>query len=125
MRRQRGKEPPEQYYTRPVFDDPHIASLQNAFQELSSERQVGMSSGPIPISKIREHVAVEFDGLSEDHQDRIVDVLRLIDAGWRALESEKSPAQPSAEGAAAPEHPVKRMLKGLAPPKDAAKRKKR
>lgn len=32
-------------------------TIWEAFWELSTERQIGMSAGPIPVSKIRKHAA--------------------------------------------------------------------
>lgn len=42
----------------PVLEDVEF-SLWSAFWELSTERQIGMGVGPIPVSRIRRH-APEF-----------------------------------------------------------------
>lgn len=53
-----GQRAPDQFYDRPTLDELELF-YYNAFHELSTERQYGMSVGPIPRSKAREY-AVEY-----------------------------------------------------------------
>ena len=122
--RLRGRQAPEQYCDRAVFNDPIVGILHGAFRELSSERPIGMAAGHIPTSTIKAYVAEEFGGLDEDGMDRMVAALRAIDAGYLKLASDKPSAATEADEKpdASKDHPVKKMLRNLAPKADRKKR---
>lgn len=58
-----------------------------AFQELSTERQIGMSIGPIPISKMWEW-AFQND-LTSSEARAFVYVISRLDNAYMSLEAEK------------------------------------
>lgn len=51
------------------------------FNQLSTERQLGMSVGPIPVSKIEERAARA--GLDDACTELFVDVIMAMDEGYR------------------------------------------
>lgn len=129
LRRQRGIDPPEQYYTRPAFDDPMVGMLHAAFHEVSTERQMGMGMGPIPLSVLRSYVAVEYGALlGEDSCERMIDALRMIDAGYLKLQLDKSddkaPDPTAGDGDGAAPARVKKMLTNLAPTPNKTRKKR-
>jgi len=69
----KGRDAPEGFYDRPEVE-PHLNWLWSAFWELSTERQLGMTVGPIPASKIRDHLRDELDlqGTEYDHARAVI-----------------------------------------------------
>jgi len=49
----RGQRPPSWYYEEPDVP-PGFDFMMSEFSDLSTERQIGLAIGPIPVSKIRE-----------------------------------------------------------------------
>jgi len=78
-----GKVPPDQYYQRPDLDEAE-QSLLMAFYDLGTERQLGMSLGPIPRSKVREYAREELD-LHGDHRDRFVAIISRVDNDYLSM----------------------------------------
>jgi hypothetical protein len=70
---ERGHDAPPEFYDRPEIE-PQLMPLWNAFWELSTERQIGMAIGPIPVSKIRQYLReeMEIDGADYDHAKAII-----------------------------------------------------
>lgn len=60
----------------------------DAFNELSTERYIGMSVGPIPVSKVWQ-LAREY-GLTIQEQDTFVYIIRVLDAEYMNLVQERS-----------------------------------
>lgn len=60
--------------------DPHDAWYHQAFWDLSTERQLGFSAGPIPISRILEYgQRACFEG---DMLDVFVRIIRTMDGAY-------------------------------------------
>lgn len=53
-------------------------SVWESFWELSTERQIGMSAGPIPVSKIIEHANTRSGVPSE----ALIQLIRIMDAEY-------------------------------------------
>lgn len=53
-------------------------SVWESFWELSTERQIGMSAGPIPVSKIIEHAKTRSGVPSE----ALIALIRIMDAEY-------------------------------------------
>lgn len=53
-------------------------SVWESFWELSTERQIGMSAGPIPVSKIIEHAKTRSGVPSE----ALIQLIRIMDAEY-------------------------------------------
>jgi len=109
----RGRDAPAEFHDRPEIE-PHLIWLWNAFWELSTERQLGMSVGPIPGSKIREYLRdeMELDGVA---YDRARAILRKADDAYVGMLNRRKDDGPEmadmakttdAEG-------VKRVMRGL------------
>ena len=79
----KGREAPEGFYNRPEIE-PHLMWLWNAFWELGTERQLGMSVGPIPGSKIREYLCDELD-LDGTEYERARAIIRKADDAYSAM----------------------------------------
>jgi hypothetical protein len=77
---ERGRDAPEGFYDRPEIE-PHLAWLWNAFWELSTERQLGMTIGPIPGSQIREYLRDEMELTGVDY-DRARSIIRKADDAY-------------------------------------------
>ena len=80
---ERGREAPAEFYDRPEIE-PHLTWLWNAFWELSTERQLGMSIGPIPGSKIREYLRDEMELTGTDY-DRARSIIRRTDDAYLGM----------------------------------------
>jgi len=76
----KGREAPAEFYNQPEVE-PHLVWLWDAFWELGTERQLGMSIGPIPVSKIREYLRdeLELDGVEFE---RAKTIIRKADTAW-------------------------------------------
>lgn len=77
---ERGRNAPDAFYDRPEVE-PHLTWLWNAFWELGTERQLGMSVGPIPGSKIREYLRDEMELIGAEY-DRARAIIRKADDAW-------------------------------------------
>jgi len=110
---ERGRDAPEAFYDRPEVE-PHLTWLWNAFWELGTERQLGMSIGPIPISKIREHLRDEMD-LAGAEYDRAKAILRKVDDAYLGMLNRRKDDEPKlADSAKATDSEgVKRVMLGL------------
>ncbi len=94
----KGREPPAAYYECPEISI-HLTAIWKAFEELSTERSIGMGVGNIPASKIRRYIQDELD-LWGDAQDRAYSILRKVDDDYvsRANSSAKtSDGEPMAD----------------------------
>lgn len=83
-----GKEPPAPFFERPEIE-PHLDLHWAAFDELSTERQIGMAAGPIPVSVIRRYF-VEQWGFAGVELDHAVALIREVDGQWMHLVHAKS-----------------------------------
>lgn len=111
-----------------MLEDPHLQTIYRAFNELSSERPIGMGPGPIPRSAIKRFVAEEMDYLYGESAERMEDILRAVDDGWLGLRSEKQEQQnadtPDPEQGRE-DHPISSLLKGLAKKRLSQRKAKR
>jgi hypothetical protein len=87
---ERGMEPPAWF-----FDQPEIwfqnQFYWNAFNELSSERQIGMGLGPIPLSAIRRYAEEwELDG---DEYEVFYSIIRKMDIKYLDMTHSKNQTQ--------------------------------
>ena len=74
---ERGREAPDGFYERPMIAS-HLTLIWDAFWELGTERQLGMSTGPITGSKIRDYLRDEMD-LTGAEYDRAKAIIRKAD----------------------------------------------
>jgi hypothetical protein len=77
-----GIEPPTWYVDRPEIE-PHLQFHWDAFNELATERQIGMAMGPIPRSAIKAYAA-EFS-FTADEFDDFNQIIRAMDAEYMSL----------------------------------------
>lgn len=106
---------PAAFYDRPEIER-HLRLLSDAFDELSSERQMGMGIGPIPWSKLRAYLIAELD-LSGRAYDHAYQVIRRVDGEYVAmLNASSDPSKKSAAGqvAATDTKAMRSMFAGLA-----------
>jgi hypothetical protein len=91
-----------------------VSWLWNAFWELSTERQLGMSIGPIPGSKIREHLRDELNLYGTEY-DRAKAIIRKVDDAYVGmLNSRKGDEPEMADTAKATDSEgIKRVVRGL------------
>jgi len=110
---ERGRDAPAEFYDRPEIE-PHLTWLWNAFWELGSERQLGMSVGPIPGSKIREYLRDELD-LHGTEYDRARTIIRRADDAYVGMLNSRKDEEPEmADRAKATDSEgVKRVVRGL------------
>lgn len=88
------KQLPTWYRERPELC-PELHPMHVAFWRLSTERQLGMSCGPIPESKIREYATEEL-GLDQEAARIFRDQIRAMDRAylkWTRDEQEKKARQ--------------------------------
>jgi len=110
---ERGREAPAEFHDRPEVE-PHLTWLWNAFWELTTERQLGMSVGPIPVSKIREYLRdeLELHGGEYDHARAII--RKADDAYVGMLNRRKDDGPEMADVAKTTDaEGVKRVMRGL------------
>lgn len=94
---EKGRDPPAQFFDQPEVPDYH-EWYWIAFGELSTERQVGMSLGPIPRSAIFSYAA-EY-GLFGDEAERFNAIIREVDQSYIAMLYSKD--QPNLNNQVAP-----------------------
>lgn len=116
-----GRDPPEPYYNRPEIE-PHLTFLWAAFNDLSTERQIGMAIGPIPDSKLRDYLARELKLRGADY-DWARDVLRQADDEYVAMcNASKSKDEEIADAAKVDDADgVKRVMRNLGKKAKSAK----
>lgn len=109
----RGREAPAEFWDRPEIE-PHLAWLWNAFWELSTERQLGMTIGPIPVSKIREYLHDELE-LHGAEYDRARAIIRKADDAYVGMLNRRNDDGPEMADVAKTSDPegVKRVMRGL------------
>ena len=110
---EQGREAPEEFYDRPEVE-PHLNWLWIAFWELGTERQLGMSVGPIPGSKIRDYLRDELD-LHDAEYERARAIIRKADDAYVGMLNRRNDDKPkTADRAKATDgEGVKRVLRGL------------
>jgi hypothetical protein len=84
----KGRPAPSWYLERPpegLTDEFYRA----AFNDLGTERSIGMSLGPIPWSKIVAYA--EFVGLDWPNTYAFVEIIRKMDRAWMEDQAEKLP----------------------------------
>jgi hypothetical protein len=111
---ERGREPPDAYYERPEIE-PHLTWLWNSFWELSTERQIGMAIGPIPVSKIREYLRDEME-LTGPEYERARTIIRRVDDAYSAMLNRPRNSGPGMSDSAKVTDPegIKRVVRGAA-----------
>lgn len=78
-----GKEPPPQYYEQPELFE--VARFYwDSFQDLSTERPIGMGLGPIPYSAIRRY-GDEYGMVSRDEFDFFADIIQGMDTEFISM----------------------------------------
>ena len=110
---ERGRNAPDAFYDRPEVE-PHLTWLWNAFWELGTERQLGMSIGPIPVSKIREYLRDEME-LTGAEYDRTKAIIRKVDDAYLGMLNRRKDDGPAlADAAKATDvEGVKRVMRRL------------
>jgi len=110
---ERGRNAPDGFYDHPEVE-PHLTWLWSAFWELSTERQLGMVVGPIPVSKIREYLIDEFD-LHGAELDRAKAIIRRADDAWCGMLNARKGDEPalSDQAKATDTEGVKRVMRRL------------
>jgi hypothetical protein len=110
---ERGREAPAEFYNQPEVE-PHLVWLWNAFWELGTERQLGMTIGPIPGSKIREYLRDDLDLYGADY-DRAKAIIRKADDAYVGMLNRRKEDEPklSDQAKATDSEGVKRVLRGL------------
>lgn len=74
----------------PAIETDQQALYWEAFQELGTERQIGMSIGPIPLSKVWDwafHI-----NLTHSEARALVHVIRALDGEYLSIISQRSKA---------------------------------
>jgi hypothetical protein len=94
---ERGIEPPVQFYERPEIE-PHLQFHWEAFNELSSERQIGMAMGPIPRSAIRAYA--DEVAMTGDEFDAFNRLIRAMDNEYLSMIHKSN--KPQEKGIVAP-----------------------
>jgi hypothetical protein len=89
--------------------------LWNAFWELSTERQIGMAIGPIPVSKIRDYLRDELE-LSGAEYDRARAIIRRADDAYSGMLNRARNSGPEMSDSAKATDPdgLKRVVRGAA-----------
>jgi hypothetical protein len=110
---ERGRDAPAEFHDRPEIE-PHLTWLWNAFWELTTERQFGMSIGPIPVSKIREYLRDELE-LDGGEYDRVRTIIRKADDAYVGMLNRRKDDEPEMADRAKTSDPegVKRIMRGL------------
>ena len=109
----RGREAPDEFYDRPEVAS-HLTLIWNAFWELGTERQLGMSIGPIPGSKIREYLRDEMDLHGAEYERARAIIRKADDAYLGMLNARKGDEPKLADQAKATDaEGVKRVMRGL------------
>jgi hypothetical protein len=110
---ERGRDAPAAFHDQPELE-PHLVWLWNAFWELGTERQLGMTVGPIPGSKLREYLRDEME-LTDAEYDRARAIIRKADDAYLGmLNARKADGPPLADAAKATDaEGVRRVMRGL------------
>jgi len=95
---ERGRDAPDAFYDRPEIA-PHLNWLWAAFWELGTERQLGMTVGPIPGSKIREYLRDEME-LTGAEYDRAQAIIRRADDAYCGMLNARKGDEPVLSDAA-------------------------
>lgn len=121
---ERGRNAPDGFYDRSELE-PHLTWIWNAFWELGTERQFGMSVGPIPGSKIREYLQDELDVHGTEY-DRARAIIRKADDAYLGMLNRSKDDGPEMADTAKTTDPegVKRVVRGLGERYKAAKPRK-
>lgn len=120
-----GREPPEAFFEQPEAE-PHLKLHWDAFQELSTERQIGMGVGPIPMSVVKRYFVDEwgFQGRALDHACAMI---RVLDNEFvtraNASKSDKDDLPFRERASARDPKGVKQLMRGMSKPGRASKRK--
>ena len=115
-----GREAPKEFFQQPEILPQHQLYME-AFNELSTERQIGMGVGPIPRSAIRAY-AQEL-GIVGDEFEHFHRIIRLVDNDYlQAANSSKKPDEANLVDASDPDS-VRQVFKRLQKRASSAKRK--
>jgi len=117
---ERGRTAPDGFYDRPDVE-PHLVWLWNAFWELGTERQLGMSVGPIPGSSIREYLR-DIDLDDADHERARAIIRKADNAYLNMLRSKTDEPKLTDQAKATDTEGVKRVLRGLGKAKPGKKK---
>jgi hypothetical protein len=77
------KEPPSQFYDQPELSLDQVF-YWDAFNDLSSERAIGMGIGPIPYSAVRNYAA-EFNIVDRDEFDYFYGIMKAMDTEYLTI----------------------------------------
>lgn len=89
-----GREPLAQFYEQPDIPA-HLEMYWRAFEDLTTERQIGMAIGPIPRSRVRAYARDELD-LGEDAFELFCGVIERMDADF--VKRANAPKQQPSDG---------------------------
>lgn len=82
-----GREPPAEFFEQPELTADDLP-YWNAFHVLGTERQLGMSLGPIPWSKVVAYA--DYLDLDEHASERLHAIVRRVDGEYLSMLSPKS-----------------------------------
>lgn len=103
-----GQDVPKEFFEQPEID-PRVEPHWLAFDELGTERAIGMGVGPIPASKIRHYAATELE-LQGDALEEFCTIIMRADNEYLALVNKPKEAnRPSGIPVSDPEG-MKRMF---------------
>lgn len=105
MRYDEGHEPPPQFYEQPELRS-DLQIFWTAFNDLSTERQIGMGVGPIPRSKIKQYGIEELDIDCVDELDRFCAIISKMDHDYVEAANSTKKKKTGRGGRAEPEHEV-------------------
>lgn len=109
-----GREVPQGFYEMPEAE-PHLVGLLYAFNELGTERQFGMSLGPIPRSKMKSYLIEEL-ALDGEDLDYAIALLRRVDGDYLEMigKHNKTEAEKLSDQVKASDGPgVKKMVRRM------------
>ena len=72
----------------PLITEPYHSFLFDAFWELSTERQIGMSLGPIPVTAMMSHA--DLYDLTKPETLAFIKVMRAMDNLYLGIERESA-----------------------------------
>lgn len=111
-----GREPPSAYYEQPEIN-PDCDIYWRAFCDLTTERSLSMSVGPIPRSRIRQY-GVEVLELEADALERFCAILGRVDDDYTEmvnarLTSKDRPGKLRAEASMSDPDAVRSLFRGM------------
>lgn len=87
---EKGLDPPEVFFNQPRIEECN-AFYWEAFQDLSTERQIGMGIGPIPRSATMSYASES--GLFGDAAEQFASIIRMVDVEYLRMINSVSPSK--------------------------------